>query len=83
VTANFELSLWQRKQAALLYHFASYSYLQGLQQRLHELMQFAGMTLDLAKKKNRDSVLVDARWGSRNTGSMPFTVELDGRRGKW
>ncbi len=67
MSSSFELTLWQKKQAALLYHFTSLEYLRGLQQRIHDLMKFADKTLDLAKLENRDSVLIDSRWGNRNT----------------
>ena len=69
MNAPFELTLWQKKQAALLYHFASMNYLQGLQQRMNDLMEFIDPTLDLAQTQNRDSVLVDPRWGARDTSA--------------
>lgn len=64
-----QLTLCQKKQAALLYHFASLDYLKGLQQRVNDLIAFVDPTLDLAKVQNRDSVLVDPRWGTRNTSA--------------
>ena len=64
-----QMTLLQKKQAALLYHFASLDYLKGLQQRVNDLMAFIDPTLDLAKAQNRDSVLIDPRWGSRDTSA--------------
>lgn len=64
---TFLLSPWQKKQAALLYYFSSMDYLKGLQKKLDDLMAFIDPTVDLAKVQNRDSVLVDKRWGNRDT----------------
>ncbi|WP_460844285.1 hypothetical protein [Noviherbaspirillum agri] len=61
------LTPWQKKQAALLYHFSSLDYLKGLQTLVNNLITFIDPTLDLAKVQNRDSVLVDKRWGNRDT----------------
>ncbi|HEY0064189.1 MAG TPA: hypothetical protein VGC21_18885 [Telluria sp.] len=63
----FQLTLWQKKQAALLYYFASPDYLKGLQQRTNDLIAFVDPTLDLAKVQQRDTLLIDKQWGSRNT----------------
>lgn len=77
-----QLTLGQKKQAALLHHFASLDYLKGLQQRLHDLIAFIDPTLDLAKTQNRDSVLVDPQWGTRNTSqnwsnnAWPFLADF-------
>jgi hypothetical protein len=62
-----KLSGWQRKQVALLYHFASLDYLQGLLARLNDLLDFVDATLDKAKTQQRDRLLTDTRWGNRNT----------------
>jgi hypothetical protein len=63
----YELTLWQKKQAALLYHFSSLDYLKGLQQRVNDLITLNNVTLDLAKAQGRDSLLADKRWGGRDT----------------
>lgn len=63
----FQLTATQQTQVTLLYHFASLEYLKGLQQRLHALMALIDPTLDLAKLQNRDQLLTDQRWGTRNT----------------
>lgn len=65
--APFQISTVQKIQVSLLYHFASLEYLQGLHQRLLALMSFIDPTLDLAKLQNRDVLLTDKRWGTRNT----------------
>ncbi len=43
--------------------------MKGLQQRVNDLIAFVDPTLDLAKAQNRDSVLVDPRWGTRDTSA--------------
>ena len=62
------LSQWQKKQAALLYHFSSLSYLEGLRDRLRALRVFAEGLLDDNEAKGRDRFLRSKQWGSRNTG---------------
>ena len=78
-----QLSLTQKKQVSLLYHFASLTYLQGLQDRLRSLMQFVDPTLDKAKFQGRDALLTDSRWGTRNTSEnwanngWPFLADFE------
>ncbi|MES2743160.1 MAG: hypothetical protein V4754_19725 [Pseudomonadota bacterium] len=78
----FEMTQWQKKQAAMLYHFASMGYLKGLQQRVNDLIAFVEPTLDLAKAQNRDARLVSAQWGTRNTSqnwsnnAWPFLADF-------
>lgn len=82
-TAPFQLSQWQKYQVSLLYHFASFDYLKGLQQRLHALMLFVDPTLDLAKLQRRDALLNDPKWGTRNTSEnwanngWPFLADFE------
>jgi hypothetical protein len=69
-TSSFTLTTWQKTQAAMLYHFASLDYLKGLHRMVSQLMNgVVDPLLDLAKAQNRDSVLVDARWGTRDTSA--------------
>jgi len=76
------LTLWQKKQAALLYYFASLSYLQGLKDRVIALRVFSEGLLDTNQSKGRDRILKNKRWGSRNTGenwennAWPFLGDL-------
>jgi hypothetical protein len=64
---SIQLTSWQKKQAALLYHFASLDYLKGLQEGIRDLVKIVDPTLDLAKAQGRDTFLVDKQWGNRNT----------------
>lgn len=66
-TNNLTLSPWQKKQAALLYHFSSLAYLQSVKDRVDALMDFAANTLDTAARDNRDAGLKSKRWGNRDT----------------
>jgi hypothetical protein len=63
------LSTWQKKQIALLYHFASLSYLKELSQRVNEVIAFGDQTLDTAKMQRRDALLISPQWGERDTSS--------------
>jgi hypothetical protein len=82
-TDPFKLSQRQKSQVSLLYHFASFEYLKGLQQRLHALMKFVDPTLDLAKLQRRDALLTDPQWGMRNTSEnwanngWPFLADFE------
>ncbi len=52
----------------MLYHFASIDYLITLHRMVSQLIDgVVDPLLDLAKAQNRDSVMVDPRWGTRNT----------------
>lgn len=79
---SFQLTLWQKKQASLLYHFASLDYLKGLQQRVHDLVRYIDATLDRATAEQRDTFLVDKQWGNRNTATnwannaWPYLADL-------
>jgi hypothetical protein len=61
------LTLWQKRQAVLLYKFSSLDYLKEMQLALNELIAYVDKLLDLAKKQGRDKVLVSYEWGNRNT----------------
>ncbi len=64
----FELDSWQRRQAAMLYHFSSLEYLKGLHKAISHLIDgIVDPVLNLASEQGRDGVLVDKRWGNRNT----------------
>ena len=66
---NRALSLHQKRQAALLYHWMSLDYLKGLKTLLDALIQGADVRLELAKQQGRDAVLTNERWGVRDTAA--------------
>ena len=63
----FELTTWQKKQAALLYFFSSAHYLEGLRDRVRTLRFFADGILNTDRVQLRDKVLKSKRWGNRDT----------------
>ena len=80
---TFTLTPWQKKQAALLYHFASMDYLKGLQTMVNNLINgTVDPTLDKAKSQGRDAFLADAGWGASDTSenwgnnAWPFLKDL-------
>ena len=78
---TFELNVWQKRQAALLYHFASLEYLKGLKQRIDALTSGADVLIDEAQAQGRDALIVNERWGARdisaNWGTYGFPALLD------
>lgn len=66
-TPEFRLNKWQKRQAAMLYHFASINYLKGLKKLLDDFVNGVDVTLDHAAQQNRDEALADVRWGVRDT----------------
>lgn len=68
MNAEFELSSWRKKQAALLYYFSSMDYLLGLQKRLLALRGFSDNLIDVSQTQGRDSIIrKKSRWGHRDT----------------
>jgi hypothetical protein len=67
MSENLDLSVWQKKQAALLYLFSSIQYLEGLRDRVRNLRFVAEGILNVGYVQRRDKVLKSKRWGSRNT----------------
>jgi len=64
---HYTLNVWQKRQAALLYHFASLDYLKGLKRLIDAMIQGADILLDTAQSQGRDALIVDERWGARDT----------------
>jgi hypothetical protein len=67
MTSKQTLTTWQKKQAALLYFFASDEYLQGLHERVRELQTFVDGILDKSRDDGRDRFLRSSQWGDRDT----------------
>ena len=64
-----ELTLWQKKQAALLYYYASIEYLKPLHGMVNDVIKGIDITLQLASDEGRDRFLVNERWGARDTSA--------------
>lgn len=63
-----ELTPWQKKQAAMLYHYSSEEYLRKLHRMVYDLVNgVVEPLLDLAKAQGRDRVLRSSVWGDRDT----------------
>lgn len=66
---EYRLSLWQKRQAAMLYRWMSLDYLKGLKILIDKLIQGADVTLDVAERQGRDTLIANPRWGVRDTAS--------------
>jgi len=67
--SEFQLNKWQKRQATLLYHFASLDYLKGLKKLLDDFVNGVDITLDLAQQQGRDQFIANQRWGVRDTAA--------------
>ena len=78
---TFELTLWHKQQATLLYHYASLEYLKPLHGMVSAVIKGIDITLQLASDEGRDRFLVNERWGARDTSanwsSYAFPALLD------
>jgi hypothetical protein len=77
------LSPWHQKQAAMLAYYSSLDYLITLHELVTQLVEGkVEPTLDLASSQGRDAVLVNERWGARDTSqnwsnnAWPFLKNL-------
>jgi len=66
---QYTLSLHQKRQATLLYHWMSLDYLKGLKTLIDALIKGTDVTLELAKLQGRDELLTNDRWGVRDTST--------------
>ena len=67
MTSKKNFTTWQKKQAALLYFFASEEYLKGLYERVRALQTFVDGILDKSRDEGRDRFLKSSQWGERDT----------------
>jgi hypothetical protein len=66
---EFKLSKWQKRQAALLYHFASIDRLKELKKVLDDFVNGVDINLDAAKSQGRDELIANPQWGVRDTAA--------------
>ncbi len=64
-----ELILRQKKQATLLYHYASFEYLKPLQRMVSDVIKGIDITLQLASDEGRDRIYINEQWGMRDTSA--------------
>jgi hypothetical protein len=68
ISNNVELTPWRKKQAAMLLYYSSLEYLVALHKLVTDLINGdVEAILDKAKVQQRDKLLIDKRWGTRNT----------------
>ena len=79
---DFPLSIYQKRQAAILYHYASLDYLKGVIPLIDAVIDAYLRVTETAQAQGRDAVLNSKRWGTRNTSAnartygVPFLSEL-------
>ena len=71
---EYKLSLQQKRQATLLYHWTSREYLQGLKDLIDTLIKGADVNLTLAKLQGRNELLTNERWGVSDTAANWSTL---------
>ena len=64
---QYTLSLHQKRQATLLYHWMSIPYLQALLGMVNCLIAGVDVVVDEANQQDRDRLMVSERWGVRDT----------------
>ena len=64
---KYTLSLYQKRQATLLYHWMSMDYLQELLAMVQRLIAGVDVVVDEANLQGRDRFMVIERWGVRDT----------------
>ena len=64
---KYTLSLHQKRQATLLYHWMSMDYLQELLAMVQRLIAGVDVVVDEANQQGRDRFMVSDRWGVRDT----------------
>lgn len=64
-----ELTLWQKKQATLLYHYASIDYLKPLHGMVSNVIKGIDITLQRAGDEGRDRLYINEQWGMRDTST--------------
>jgi hypothetical protein len=68
-STSYTLDRWQKRQAAMLYHFASDDYLKPVLSMVNALLGEADAMLDQATAEGRDRYLADPKWGVRDTSA--------------
>lgn len=69
MTPSFELNIYQKRQATLIYHYISMEYLLGLKKKIDTLIAEADSDLQVAQEQGRDALIVNPRWGARDTAA--------------
>jgi hypothetical protein len=70
---DFPLTIYRKRQAAILYHYASLDYLKGLIPLIDEAINAFHGIAQVAQAQGRDALLTSKRWGVRNTSANADT----------
>ena len=70
---DFPLTVYRKRQAAILYHYASLDYLKGLIPLIDETINAFHGVAQVAQAQGRDALFTSKRWGSRGTSDNADT----------
>jgi len=70
---DFPLTIYRKRQAAILYHYASLDYLKGLIPLIDETIYVFHRVAQTAQAQGRDALFTSKRWGARGTSANADT----------
>jgi len=70
---EFPLTIYQKRQAAILYYYASLDYLEGLIPLVDETINAFHRVAQTAQAQGRDALFASKRWGVRGTSANADT----------
>jgi hypothetical protein len=70
---DFPLTIYRKRQAAILYHYASLDYLKGLIPLIDETINAFHGVAQMAQAQGRDALFTSKRWGVRDTNANADT----------
>jgi hypothetical protein len=70
---DFPLTIYRKRQAAILYHYASLDYLKGLIPLIDETIFAFHRVAQTAQAQGRDALFTSKRWGVRGTSANADT----------
>lgn len=70
---SFRLTAYQKRQAAILYHYASLDYLKGLIPLIDATIDAFHGVAQIAQDQGRDALFASKRWGVRDTSANADT----------
>lgn len=70
---DFPLTIYRKRQAAILYHYASLDYLKGLISLIDETIYAFHRVAQTAQDQGRDALFTSKRWGVRGTSANADT----------
>jgi len=70
---DFPLTIYRKRQAAILYHYASLDYLKGLLPLIDETINAFHRVAQTAQAQGRDALFTSKRWGVRGSSANADT----------